>query len=248
MKLTYQLLTPVIISWLMSSIPLRAESSVINSFEPTQAAPGETYLGAIPYHGGLMERGLLTLTAPQDLKFLRFEAPTSCDTSIFEAGTVTEGIADLAQSVGQNKFSVDGGRGVRARSVFVSINGAPSAGCAVLVFKLDTLPSTPERDYAFTCLKNMAPNPVPGNVLSGNWSVPFTIAANEVSLIRSDLLPDGAAPFVSLAFDADATLGYYPVTMPIRSAIMTTPDCAVAPLYQFVLSADLRRLELVRQH
>ena len=42
-----------------------------------------------------MERGTLNLTTPLSVNYLRFEIPASCNGTIFEAGTITEGVADV---------------------------------------------------------------------------------------------------------------------------------------------------------
>ncbi len=228
-----------------------AGTKVFTQLEDGTLAPAETYLGSIAYHGGLMERGTLNLTTPLSVNYLRFEIPASCNGTIFEAGTITEGVADVAKVLGHNRFAVNEGRGMRTRSIFASVNGTASAGCAILVFQTDdttTPPPSPPSNYAYTCLSNATPYRVMASVLSQNWNVPFTTETNETVLLRSNLLYGGRAPFVTIAFDGDAGLGNHAVNVAVESGVTNAPQCDLLPFYNFTISDDGRRLELLRNH
>ncbi len=228
---------------------LSAETKVFTQLDDGTFDHTETILGEIAYQGGHMERGLLTLAAPLDVSALRFEFPASCDATILEAGTVTEGVADVARNIGQNRFSINEGRGMRARSIFVSIDGPASAGCSVLVFKTSAQQNpVPGTEYAYTCLQNTAPGYVPATIYSQNWSVPFRMAPNETVFIRSNLLPGRTAPFTSISFDGDASPAIHFVNVAVAASIATSPNCDLLPMYNFAVSSDQWRLELLRQH
>lgn len=226
-----------------------AGTQVFTQLEDGTLAPAETYLGAIAYHGGLMERATLNLTTAINIKYLRFEIPASCDATIFEAGTITEGVADIAEDIGRKRFVVNQGRGMRTRSVFASVNGIPSAGCDIAVFQTDNTTSPPPpTGYAYTCISNSTPNRIMASVLSENWQEPFSVTVNETMLVRSNLTTSGRAPFVSIAYDGDAGSGNHGVNVAVESGITATPSCDLLPLYNFSVSSDARRIELLRKH
>ena len=85
--------------------------------ETTLLPTSETYIGSIAYTGGLLERGKLDLGTAQELKYIRIDVPSFCVGDVFEAGTITEGVEDVATALGQNTFAVNEGRGFRAKSV-----------------------------------------------------------------------------------------------------------------------------------
>lgn len=249
-------ITSILASVVLSSIGLigatsaRAETSVLIQSEDGTFNFAETNLGTIAYHGGLMERGLLTLTAPIDVRYLRFEMPSTCDGAIFEAGTITEGVADIAHGVGRNRFVVNEGRGMRTRTIFVSINGVASAGCAVSVFRTDdtTTPPTPSDQFAYTCLANSLSGSLSVAAVTDSARVPFVIHSNETLMVRSNLTAARTAPFVTISYDGDASSSNHQVNVAVDSAITNVPSCDLMPLYRFVLSADQLRVELSRQH
>ena len=45
----------------------------------------DTYLGAISYEGGLLERGRLELQNVEDISYIRFDIPDHCQAEIFQA-------------------------------------------------------------------------------------------------------------------------------------------------------------------
>lgn len=252
MKITSYVASAAIAAMVLAgATPANANTKVFTQLEDGTLAAAETYLGSIAYQGGLMERGTLTLTTALSISYLRFEIPATCDATIFEAGTITEGVADIARGLGRNRFVVNEGRGMRTRTVFASVNGVASAGCAILVFQSDGTPPPPQptpTEYAYTCLTNTTPYRVQASALAQNWNVPFSVSINETVMVRSNLLVGGRAPFVSIAFDGDASSGNHSVNVAVESGITTAPACDLLPLYNFTLSSDARRLELLRQH
>jgi len=221
------------------------------SAETTLLPTNETYIGSIAYTGGLLERGNLDLGTAQDIKYLRIDVPSFCVGEVFQAGTITEGVEDVATALGQNVFSVNEGRGFRAKGVFISVNGPASAGCNILVFKSDRAqtpptPPPPGTAKAYSCVTNGTGLQAAGNFVNNGWAVQFTLQPGQMMMLQGDLGPGGVLPNLAITFDADATLGYYPVTVPVASAVQDRGDCARAPLYQFVLDAYQRRLSLVR--
>ena len=215
----------------------------------------ETYIGSIAYTGGLMERGKLDLGTAQELKYIRIDVPSFCVGDVFEAGTITEGVEDVATALGKNTFSVNEGRGFRAKGVFISVNGPASPGCNILLFKSDRLqtptpptptPPPPGAGKAYSCVTNGTGYQAAGNFVNNGWAVPFTLQPGQMIMLQADLLGGGALPNLALTFDADATMGYYPVTVPVASVAQTRGDCSTAPLYQFVLDTYQRRFNLVR--
>jgi hypothetical protein len=220
--------------------------------ETTLLPTSETYIGSITYTGGLMERGKLDLGTAQEIKYLRIDVPSFCVGEVFEAGTITEGVEDLATALGQNTFSVNEGRGFRAKGVFISVNGPASPGCNILVFKSDRPqtppppPPPPGGGKAYSCVTNGTGYQAAGNFVNNGWAVPFTLQPGQMMMLQADLQLGGALPNLSLTFDADATIGYYPVSVPVASVAQARGDCSRAPLYQFVLDVYQRRFNLIR--
>lgn len=222
--------------------------------ETTLLPTSETYIGSIAYTGGLLERGKLDLGTAQELKYIRIDVPSFCVGDVFEAGTITEGVEDVATALGQNTFAVNEGRGFRAKSVFISVNGPTSPGCNILVFKSDraqtppapTPTPAPGPGKAYSCVTNGTGYQVTANFVNSGWSVPFNLQPGQMMMLQADLLAGPALPNLAITFDADATMGYYPVSAPIASAIQSRGDCSMAPLYQFVLDTYQRRFNLVR--
>jgi hypothetical protein len=217
-----------------------ANEPVKTSFSPV-AGPNETYLGAIHYQGGLLERGTLTLSQAMELKYIRFEIPNFCKPEIFEAGTVTEGIADLAQATDTpNLFAVNGGRGLRARSIFLSLNGPDNSSCHILVFsKSTTTEPAPEPNpgdgsrsaKSITCIVNDLNVPFIGRLITDGTPSDFSSPARTTSALITTLRADRTSPTVQFAFDADLSPGYIPQTVTLVSLIQEQPDCRTAPVY-----------------
>jgi hypothetical protein len=221
--------------------------------ETTLLPSNETYIGSIAYTGGLMERAKLDLGTAQDIKYIRIDVPSFCVGEVFEAGTITEGVEDVATALGQNTFSVNDGRGFRAKGVFISVNGPASPGCNILVFKSERsqtptppTPPPPGTGKAYSCVTNGTGYQAAGNFVNNGWAVPFSLQPGQMMMLQADLLAGGALPNLALTFDADATVGYYPITVPVASLAQARGDCSRAPLYQFVLDAYQRRFNLIR--
>ena len=231
------------------------------SAQTTMTASQETYLGAVAYPGGLMERAGLRLSSIQDLKYLRIDMPSFCSGEVFEVGYVSNGQYLKAERVSNNVFSVNYGRGMLSDGVYLSINGPLSAGCSVLVFKLESStpaptpapnpappPAPTPQEYAYTCLTNAARGPIPTNVVTSGGTTQGVVYPGQTVIINSPVMPGRVIPALSLSYDADASLGYFPVTVPVVSTILPVGNCQYAPLYQYVEDPVMRRLNLVRLH
>ena len=219
------------------------------------SSTSETYLGAVSYPGGLMERAGLRLNTVTDLRYLRVEVPSFCSGQVFEVGYVSNGAYLTAERVRDNTFAVNGGRGMLSDGVYLSINGPQSNGCSVLIFKVDAVTPTPPaptpaptQEYAYTCLTNAAAAAIPTNVTTPGGTTQGVIYPGQTVIISQPVLPGRVIPSMSLSFDADASLGYLPVSVSVASTILTAGHCQYAPLYQYVEDPVLRRLNLVRLH
>lgn len=234
-------------------IALSAASSVALASSPIanfEVNANETYIGSIAYRGGLMERGELRLNQAQELKYLRFDIPSFCKGEIFEAGTITEGVADVAEELKTNYFSVNGGRGMRAGKVFVSVNGPQSEGCNILVFKLakapghDPLPP-PTNQKAYTCVTNQSIYSIAGQIQTPGSTQSFSLVPNQTIIINR---PGNMTDPVSLVFDQDLTNGYQAVSVRVEGKIQARGDCSQAPSYSFLEDQLNRKLIVVRNH
>jgi hypothetical protein len=215
----------------------------------------ETYLGAVSYPGGLMERAGLRLNAVTDLRYLRVEVPSFCSGQVFEVGYVSNGTYLTAERVRDNTFAINGGRGMLADGVYLSINGPQSSGCSVLVFKVDAVAPTPPaptptpvQEYAYTCLTNAAVAAIPTNVTTPGGTTQGVVYPGQTVIISQPVLPGRLIPNMSFSFDADASMGYFPVSIAVTSTILPIGNCQYAPLYQYVEDPVMRRLNLVRLH
>lgn len=231
----------------------------VSSFGLSQtvmSASPETYLGAISYTGGLMERAGLRLNNVTELRYLRVEAPSFCSAQVFEVGFVSSGVYMIAERVRDNTFAINGGRGLPADGVYLSINGPQSGGCSVLVFKVDstTTPPTPApapvpvQEYAYACLTNAARAAIPTNVTTPGGTTQGVVYPGQTVIISQPVLAGRVVPTMTLSFDADSSLGYAPVNVQVLSSILSVGHCQYAPLYQYVEDTVLRRLTLVRLH
>ena len=216
----------------------------------------ETYLGAVSYPGGLMERAGLRLSTIQDLRYLRVEIPSFCSGQVFEVGFVSNGNYLTAEKVRDNVYAINGGRGMLSDGIYLSINGPQSSGCSVLVFKVENTapaptpvpPPAPVQEYAYACVTNAARGAVPTNVVTQSGTTQGVVYPGQTVIVSNPVLPGRLIPAMSFSFDADASLGYLPVSVGIESAILPVGDCRYAPLYQYVEDALMRRLSLVRLH
>ncbi len=205
----------------------------------TNISQDETYLGSIRYEGGLLERGPLTLTTAIDLRFIRFEVPNFCQAEVFEAGTITEGVADHASATGTpGVFAVADGRGARVRSIFASLNGPDTSKCHVLVFARSaaSLPNRPELPpaepfKAVTCIVNELSIPFLGRILTDNLPSDISIPPRMTTILTTTLRPDRSVPFVQLTYDMDMSPFYTPASAPLVSQMQTQPGCLTAPTY-----------------
>ena len=219
--------------------------------ETTISSTNETYLGAVSYPGGLMERAGLRLSAPSEIKYLRVDVPSYCTGQVFEVGLVTNGTYLTAENLGGNLFSVNSGRGLYVDGVYLSINGPQSAGCSVLVFKVESNPTpipppAPTQEFAYVCLTNGARAAIPTNVSTPSGTTQGVVYPGQTVIISQPVLPGRVIPNLSVSFDADASLGYLPMSVYVASTIMPVGNCQYAPLYQYVEDVAMRRLNLVR--
>lgn len=219
--------------------------------ETTISSTNETYLRAVSYPGGLMERAGLRLAAPSEIRYLRVDVPSYCTGQVFEVGLVTNGTYLTAESLGGNLFSVNSGRGLYVDGVYLSINGPQSAGCSVLVFKVESNPTpipppAPTQEFAYVCLTNGARAAIPTNVSTPSGTTQGIVYPGQTVIISQPVLPGRVIPNLTLSFDADASLGYLPMSVYVASTIMPVGNCQYAPLYQYVEDVGMRRLNLVR--
>jgi hypothetical protein len=217
------------------------------------SASNETYLGAVSYPGGLMERAGLRLNAITDIKYIRVEVPSFCSGQVFEVGFVSNGAYLTAERVRDNTFAVNGGRGMLADGVYVSINGPLSTGCSVLIFKVEPGQPTPPvpapapvQEFAFACLTNATRAVIPTNVTTPSGTTQGMAYPGQTVLISQPVLPGRVIPQMSVSFDSDTSLGYFPVSLNIESTILPTGNCQYAPLYQYVEDHVMRRVNLLR--
>jgi hypothetical protein len=223
----------------------------------TTLSANEHYLGAIPYQGGLLERGRLELSDVAVLKYLRFEVPSHCKADIFEAGTTTEGVDDLAERTRTaHVFSVNEGRGIRARSVFLSLNGAEAQNCHVLVFSRQVLdlpppPSdpSPPNASAITCIENSLSFPIITQLHVGtdNRQVSQVLfQPQRTSILNHAVGSEGGLPSISMVFDRDLSTNTVIANYALAATRSPYLDCAFAPRYRFVSIFGTSLIELVR--
>jgi hypothetical protein len=210
-------------------------SSSLPSLAPTSLS--ELYLGSIRYDGGLLERGTLTLGSPVDARFIRLEVPSFCQAEVFEAGTVTEGIPDLATPTGTpGIYAVAQGRGMRVRSIFASINGPDQAACHILVFARSDAnqparPDLPPADEAksVVCIINELAIPLNIQTLTDNFPTQFALAPRSTKLLSSPLRADRTAPTIVLTYDMDLSFAYQPAAATLATAVQSQESCVTAP-------------------
>lgn len=232
---------------MIAAVALVANMSIAKADNPvtvsvpanTSVSQDETYLGSIRYEGGLLERGTLNLETPKDLRYVRFEVPNFCQAEVFEAGTITEGVADHASATNvPGVYAVADGRGARARSIFASLNGPDTAKCHVLVFARTALtapdrpqlpPTEPYR--AVTCIINELNVPFVGRIVTDNIPGDIMIASRSTTILTTTLRADRTVPFVQLSYDMDMSALYTPAAVPLLSQLQTQPSCLTAPTY-----------------
>jgi hypothetical protein len=218
----------------------------------TEVIAGDRYLGAIPYNGGLMERGRLFLTSPEVIQYLRFDMPSHCRADVFEAGTTTEGVDDLAeQTRDRSIFAVNAGRGNRSGGVFLSLNGASNQSCYVLVFSRtsQTLPpSNPPspRSSAITCIENPLNIPVSAQLNHNGNVVPVTFNPLRTSVLTHPLSDGEEMPQLSIVFDRDISPGAVMANYILLATRSLTTDCTFTPRYRFVSVPGTSLIDLVR--
>lgn len=96
-------------------------------------------LGVIRYEGGFVSRANLDLAPALRVSQFHVRIPSFCaGTEILEAGTVTEGVYDIADLVDTNDtlFDVNGGAGSRIAAVQISLNGPRDTSCDIPVYAL----------------------------------------------------------------------------------------------------------------
>jgi hypothetical protein len=225
------------------------------SLAPVAAPSGETLLGVIDYKGGFGSRLRLNLPAPQVIKGFHVEIPSFCKADILEAGTVTEGVEDLAEQQGSSSvYKVNNGAGERVSAVFVTLNGPEGGACSVPVFATtgDTPPPPPPPgtctvSYAgtTTLLDTTWPAPVWPAALVDNftarpgWSVAASAAVTDSA---SELLLSGAGPgcvsFVAIAYDPTACVpGFFGDTSQLEYIGESDSPKRVVKLYGIITTA-----------
>lgn len=213
----------------------------------------ELYLGSVRFSGGILSRGSLDLQRPTDMKSLRFEAPDFCQTRVLEAGTVSaEGTYFAQRTSNPSVFLVNSGRGLRARSIFVSLEGPQNIDCYVLVYAnpITSAPLPPPNNgeaRAVTCVTNQLPVSFTGNIVTdGSYQGDFSIPSGRTTMFVSRVRSDGSSPLVRIGYDSDLTSGYSAAQTTLSSTLQITPDCRYAPKYT-VRHYNSDYLEVVRQ-
>lgn len=134
----------------------------------TLLASGEHLLGAIAYAGGFQTKVEMKLQQPEIVRRFRLAIPSYCEgVDILEAGTVSEGVQDVADAVGTPNggvFSVNKGAGQRISAVFASLNGPTGKTCQIPVFAVDEPSSDPVCNVSLfttqTLINSSWPDPV----------------------------------------------------------------------------------------
>jgi len=233
---------------------LAAAESVIFA---TSLNAHEQYLGSIEYKGGLLERGRLELSESTVIKFLRFDIPSHCKADIFETGTTTEGVDDLAERTRTpNIFAVNEGRGARSRGVFLSLNGADAQSCHVLVFSRNALDiptpptdPTPPTASAISCIENPLNFPIITQLQVGltNPHVSQVLfQPQRTTILNHPVGGDLGLPNVSLVFDRDLSTNSLMANYILASTRSVVLDCAYAPRYRFINIFGTSLIDLVR--
>lgn len=245
----------ILSSLLIGTISTAADDRRLTTIEILNQS--ETYLGSVAFQGGVLSNGELVLQQPTEIQSIRFEIPGFCQTRILEAGTVTEGVADLAQRTSNpNVYLVNGGRGTRARSVFVSLQGPQNITCNVLVYGTTntTVPGptpppigNPDSLRAVACITNQSAGSFAGNVSTdGQYQEDFSIPAGKTTMFITTLRPDRSVPVVQISYDADVTTGYYVMQTSLSSMVQSYPDCRSATNYVVRQRYGSNYLEVVR--
>ena len=234
----------LLVTLLMATGLMQARPAA-SSESPSMAmvlSSSESYLGSIEYHGGLLERGRLELSTAAFIKYLRFEIPSHCKADIFEAGTTTEGTDDLAERTRTSGvFAINEGRGIRARGIFLSLNGANEQNCHVLIFGRDQLdnptqptdPTAPS-GHAITCFENQLNFPVVAQLNNNGHISEVLFQARRTSILAQPLRGDAPLPLRTIEFDRDISANSLFANYSLLSTHAQNVDCATAPRYRFV--------------
>jgi hypothetical protein len=208
----------------------------------------DTYLGAISYEGGLLERGRLELQNVEDISYIRFDIPDHCRAEIFQAGTSTEGVDDLAEVTSNpSVFAVNQGRGNHVRGVFVSLNGPVGQNCSVLVFKRNSPGQLPDgrTQYAVTCVENPFPFAIAVRLTAPGTSTDMVLPPHRTTILNHALRLGEFPPSLNIGFDRDLSFGVFWANYILASVNSRSIDCATAPFYRFV-NPGFNMIDLIR--
>jgi hypothetical protein len=213
----------------------------------------EAYLGAISYSGGLMERGRLNLANVEDIRYLRIEIPTHCHADVFEVGTTTEGIDDLAESTRvAGVFAVNQGRGNHVRGIFISLNGPQSQECSVLVFRRNSLDSTPSNPggsplQTLVCIENPFSSPIAAQINVSGKINNVVLAPLSLAAIQHPVRTNAPSPSLTIKFDRDLTPNVFWTYYSLVVGNSRSNNCMNNPVYRFVNPRPYL-LDLTRVH
>lgn len=148
-------------------------------------------LATLRYDGGFINRQHIELQAPVELKKFKVQIPSFCgDVEILEAGTVTEGIEDVAEATdAEGVFVVNGGDGMRVGQIFLTLNGPDAASCTIPVLDVSDDGDTngPARcdvdvagtnylaDNSFPMTAGWTPATVRRFIAGSGWSAPLRV-------------------------------------------------------------------------
>jgi hypothetical protein len=246
----------------LAALSVSATAQAADAPQPLTAARGadaseaeSTLLGVIAYDGSFAYRARLDLAAPVDLAAFHVALPSFCgNVEILEAGTITEGIEDLAalSRSGTNDFLVNDGHGQRVSAVFVTLNGPadarctipifageggdtdPTEGCVTKVWGTTTLAST---SYPRSPLWSEATTRSFIDQAAWSGGLDVAVAADQNQFLLSQ--PSGAChSYVALRYDT-AACGNFDIDAYQGLLVGQTRDgTSVTRLFGFVSSAD----------
>ncbi len=159
------------------------------AFEAT-AESASSVLATLRYEGGFVNRQHIALQTPAEVKKFKVQIPSFCgDVEILEAGTVTEGVEDLAEATdADGVFAVNGGDGMRIGQIFLTLNGPDAASCTIPVLDVsDDDTDGPARcdvqiagtnylaDASYPMTAGWTPATTRRFVASSGWSAPLSV-------------------------------------------------------------------------
>lgn len=158
----------------------------------SSAETTSSVLATLRYEGGFVNRVHIELQAPAEVKKFKVQIPSFCgDVEILEAGTVTEGVEDLAEATdAEGVFAVNGGDGMRIGQIFLTLNGPDAASCTIPVLDVsddDDNGPGPARcnvtingtsylaDNSFPMTAGWTPATVRRFIAGSAWSAPLSV-------------------------------------------------------------------------